>query len=263
MVTNPPQSRVDATGFAERRQPGSWIVSDPRAPLVAFSSRLGGVSDGPYASLNLGLSTGDRAESVAENRRRLLADLGVTELATVRQVHGAERQVVERGGPAGVGDVLVTTRSDLALAVSTADCLPVALWDEARTVVAVVHAGWRGTLAGALESALQSMAQAAPGARLSAALGPSIRACCFEVGPEVAERFPASCLHSTNARPRVDLARAAVERLAAGGVHRSDVLDLGLCTFCTPGLFYSHRRDHGVTGRHWALVRIEPASFPS
>jgi polyphenol oxidase len=245
--------------FVERHAPGCWLFCGSDAPLVAFSSRLGGVSDGPYASLNLGLSTGDDAARVAENRARLARGLGLGEIASLRQVHGAELQVVRAGGPAGAGDVLATTLPDLALAVSTADCLGVALWDDARTALALAHAGWRGVLAGALEAALAWLARERPGCPLRAALGPALRACCFEVGPEVAERFPAACVVPGPRRPHLDLARAARDRLVAGGLAETAIADLGLCTSCTPERCYSHRRDRGITGRHWAIARLSPA----
>jgi hypothetical protein len=259
MATNLPPLPAAGGAFEQRRASGCWLLCDSAAPLVAFSSRLGGVSEGPYASLNLGLSTGDDAARVAANRARLARGLGLGEVATVRQVHGAGLRVVCDGGPAGDGDVLATTRPNLALAVSTADCLGVALWDDERTALAVVHAGWRGVLAGALEAALAWLSRERPGSGLRAALGPALRVCCFEVGPEVAERFPAACIRSGPGRPHLDLAGAARRRLAAAGVPDAAIADPGLCTFCTPALLYSHRRDRGVTGRHWAVARLRPA----
>ncbi len=260
MVTNPPSKSATESGpFREQREPGYWLLTAAAAPLVAFSTRPGGASGGPYASLNLGLSTADRPENVLENRRRLTRALGVEHVALLHQVHGAAVRSVSRAGLAGEGDVLATTTPDLALAVGTADCLGVVLWDEPRTALAVAHAGWRGLLAGAVEAALDWLARERPGARLRAALGPALGACCFEVGPEVAERFPPEHVRPGGVRPHLDLARAVKDRLATRGLAREAVLDLGLCTSCDPDRFYSHRRDAGVTGRHWALARLAPA----
>lgn len=260
MSTDPPPPPAAAAVFRQRHAPGHLYLADRHSPLIAFTTRLGGVSDAPYESLNLGLSTGDTPERVAENRRRLCRALGLDEIAFVRQVHGAALRVACAGGGAGEGDVLATTRSDLALAVSTADCLGVVIWDEARTALAVAHAGWRGTLAGAAETALDWLARTRPGAGLRVALGPALRACCFAVGPEVAVRFPAECVERRGERLYLDLARAVSGRLFARGVDPSSVADTGLCTSCTPGLFYSHRRDAGRTGRHWAVARLQGAS---
>jgi YfiH family protein len=252
MTTNPPLT------FATHTGPGFRWLDAAGVPLVAFTTRSGGVSRAPYDSLNLGLSSGDRAEDVHENRRRVLDALGIEDVATVSQVHGAEVQQVDAPGHTGPGDVLVTTRPDLALAIATADCLGVALWTEDRRALAAVHAGWRGIVAGALEAAVDRLLALRPGATLHAIIGPGIRACCFEVGPEVAERFPADCVIATSERPRVDLARAAGHRLAHAGVAAPRLHDLGECTSCNPATYYSHRRDQGTTGRHWALARLAP-----
>jgi YfiH family protein len=260
MPTNlPPLPAADGV-FELRRAPGCWLLRDPAAPLVAFTSRLGGVSEGPYASLNLGLATGDDPARVAANRERVARGLGLREVATVGQVHGAGVRVVRAGGPAGEGDVLATTRADLALAIATADCLGVVLWDDFCTALAVAHAGWRGVLAGALEAALGWLARERPGRGLRAALGPALRVCCFEVGPEVAARFPADCVRRPDSgRPHLDLALAVRARLAAAGIPEPAIADSGTCTCCAPALLYSHRRDRGVTGRHWAVARLRPA----
>jgi len=259
MATNPPPMPAAGDAFESRRSPGCWLLRGAAAPLVAFTTRLGGVSEGPYASLNLGLSTADDPGRVAVNRARLAGHLGLDEIATVRQVHGAGLHVVRAGGPAGAGDVLATTRPDLALAVATADCLGVAVWDAERTALAVAHAGWRGVLAGALEAALGWLARERPGRPLRAAIGPALRVCCFEVGPEVAERFPPLYLRPGARRPHLDLAGVARGRLRAAGVADAAIAEAGVCTCCTPELFYSHRRDGGVTGRHWTVARLLPA----
>jgi len=215
------------------------------------------VSTGPFHSLNLGFSSGDRPEAVEENRRRVQEALGLGEVASLSQVHGNDCLAVDTGGLAGTGDALFTTRQDLALAVGTADCLGVVLWDQERRVLAVAHAGWRGIVGGVLESAAARIAEAFRDAVLFAAIGPGIRACCFEVGPEVAARFPADCVHEGE-RPHVDLARAARQRLLAIGVAPDRLLDLGECTSCEEATYFSHRRDRGTTGRHWTVARLAP-----
>lgn len=260
MTTNPP-SRPERSGtlsiFATHLEPGFRLLDLPGAPLVAFTTRHGGVSAGPFHSLNLGFSSGDRPEAVEENRRRLREALGLGEVASLSQVHGNDCLAVAAGGLAGTGDALFTTRQDLALAIGTADCLGVVLWDEHRRALAAAHAGWRGILAGVLESAATRVREASPGGALFCAIGPGIRACCFEVGPEVAARFPADCVLEGEPR-RVDLARAARQRLLAFGVAPDRLLDLGECTSCEKATYFSHRRDRGTTGRHWTVARLLP-----
>lgn len=260
MTTNPPL-RPERTGalshFATHLEPGFRLLDLPGAPLVAFTTRHGGVSPGPFRSLNLGFSSGDRPEAVEENRRRLRETLGLLEVASLSQVHGNDCLVAEAGGLAGSGDALFTTRPDLALAIGTADCLGVVLWDEHRRALAAAHAGWRGIVAGVLESAAARVARAAPGGSLFAVIGPGIRACCFEVGREVAERFPADCVLEGETL-HVDLARAARQRLLAIGVAPDRLLDLGECTSCEEATYFSHRRDRGTTGRHWTVARLTP-----
>jgi hypothetical protein len=249
--------------FDERSDPGFWLRAAPGGPLVAFTTRRGGVSRGAFESLNLGLGLGDAPEAVRENRRLLLAALGTGDCARLSQVHGVA--VVEPAGPgeAGEGDVLVTRRQGLALAVSVADCLPIVLWDGSRTALAAVHAGWRGVVTGVLEAAIRWLAERARVEALRAAIGPGIRACCFEVGPEVASRFPADFQRSDSEKLRVDLAAAATARLRAAGVPPSGIEDLRQCTACDAERYFSHRRDRGRTGRHWAVARLAPAEAAS
>lgn len=216
-----------------------------------FTTRRGGVSEGPYASLNLGVWTGDDAAAVHENRRRLAATIEHPLDAVVLgpQVHGthverhAARPPVDAARPEADGHA--TAREDLALLVLTADCLPVALI--APQAVAMVHAGWRGLAGGVLEEGVAALRELGAG-EIEAAIGPGAGGCCYEVGPEV---------HAAFGRPeqqgRIDLKAIARERLLAAGA--AQVHDAGLCTICSdPALFFSHRRDHGVTGRQGGIA---------
>ncbi|MGB2711927.1 MAG: polyphenol oxidase family protein, partial [Conexibacter sp.] len=206
-----------------------------------FTTRRGGVSTGPYASFNLGRWTADDPAAVAANRSRLAAAIGVPLDAVVqgRQVHGVrvERRASGRGEPAEA-DGQATATPGLATLVLAADCLPVALI--APGAVAMLHAGWRGLAAGILEEGVATV-RALGGGTMEAAIGPGAGGCCYEVGEEVREAFGTT-------GPTVDLKAIARARLAAAGV--AHVHDLGLCTICSdPALFFSHRRDDGVTGR--------------
>jgi len=215
-----------------------------------FTTRRGGVSEGAYASLNLGRWTEDDPGAVHRNRM-IVADLvGVPLDAVVqgRQVHGAR---VERsattGGAIEEADGQATAERGLALLVLTADCLPIALI--APGAVAMLHAGWRGLAAGVLEQGVRAMRELVGDAEVQAAIGPGAGGCCYEVGPEVHAAFGEAAAGPA----RIDLKTIARERLTAAGV--GQVHDVGLCTLCAePGVFFSHRRDGGATGRQAGIA---------
>ena len=217
------------------RAAGDHLAIELPGGTALFTTRRGGVSEGPFASLNLGLWTDDDAERVRANRERVRAQAGVERLAQGRQVHGA-RVVVDAQG-IEEADGQVTTARGVAAMVLTADCLPVALAGPG--AVAMVHAGWRGLAEGVLEAGV-----AATGA-VAAAIGPGIGPCCYEVGDDVRAVF------GTTERT-LDLKAIARERLEAAGVATVD--DCGLCTACDAERFFSHRRDRGVTGRQAGLA---------
>ena len=218
-----------------------------------FTTRRGGVSEGPYASLNLGRWTDDDANAVQRNRQIVAAALGVPLDAVVqgRQVHGARVERVAGQRPAGSeppeADGLATDAAGVALLVLTADCLPVAVIGE--RAVALLHAGWRGLADGILEEGVAALRELGDDGELHAAIGPGAGGCCYEVGPEVHQALG----RSAEGPAPIDLKAIARERLAAAGV--SEVHDVGLCTICgDPSLFFSHRRDGGVTGRQAGIA---------
>jgi polyphenol oxidase len=237
---------TDGVRFLEAELPGARAV---------FTTRTGGVSAGPFESLNVGILTGDEREHVLENRRRAAGAAG-TEPESVligRQVHGAEIERREEapspspfadgsGSPSEV-DGQVTAAYGLTPFVFVADCLPVAL--SGPQGVAMVHCGWRG-LAGGI------VARGAGEVRATAAaVGPGIGPCCYEVGGEVLASF--EDLGDGIAKGRMlDLREVTRRLLATAGVTDVDVS--GLCTSCNPDLFFSHRRDHGETGRQAGMV---------
>ncbi|HEX5712610.1 MAG TPA: polyphenol oxidase family protein [Solirubrobacterales bacterium] len=246
-----------------------WLEADLDGATAAFTTRLGGVSEAPYDSLNLGLLTDDRPDAVAANRLRLAAALGLAPEWIVfgRQVHGAELALPAdpeppfRGsfGTDGVGfeprnprevrevDGHVAAEPGTAPLVFVADCLPVALHGPGG--VAMLHCGWRGLAAG-----IVARGAAAVGAT-TAAIGPGIGSCCYEVGDEVLGAFAG--LGEGIAQGRMlDLPEVARRLLGEAGVER--VESAGLCTSCEPELFFSHRRDAGRTGRQAGLVWLEP-----
>jgi len=228
-----------------------WAAPGPYR--VAFSTRGGGVSDGPFSSLNLGLLTGDEPERVFENRRRLCAAAGVDpERATMAwQQHGAR---VVRAAPTGIStagaafercDGLWSDEPGLAMGLVTADCLPVAVCRAAgEPALGVLHVGWRGLLAGILAAGVRTLGGAGS---LAAAVGPGIGPCCYEVGEKVAAPFRAAFGADIAPGGRLDLPLAAERALVAAGCDR--VERLHSCTACDAERFFSHRRDEGRTGR--------------
>jgi hypothetical protein len=228
--------------------------------VVAFTTRVGGVSTGAYESMNLGILTEDDPGNVVENRRRACASVGAdAEEATMAwQQHGPE---VRRAEPRGIVtpgtifdrcDGLWSDEPGQAMMVLTADCLPIAVGraNGAEPALAVLHAGWRGLLDGIVASG----ANALGGGRLAAAIGPAIGPCCYEVGDEVSVPFAEAFGDDVVRDGKLDLWTAAERALREAGcdeVERTDV-----CTFCHPGLFFSHRRDRGRTGRQGVVGYI-------
>jgi polyphenol oxidase len=212
---------------------------------VAFSTRKGGVSEGPYESLNLGILTDDERARVERNRELLAEKAGIDgrSIAMGWQMHGTDVKEWDAppNGELEKVDGHVTARDDLALLVIVADCLPIALAGGDR--VAMVHCGWRGLARGVLANAVAGFDEAP-----AAAIGPGIGSCCYEVGDEVRNQFDA---RFANGR-MLDLRAVAEDRLRAAGVERIEHVDL--CTSCREDLFFSHRRDGGVTGRQGGLA---------
>jgi len=233
-----------------------------------FSLRDGGVSEGAFRSLNLGLVGGDNVEHVRENHRRL-AEAGGFELPglkTVSQVHGDAVMRVDAAPaaevlrPSGEADALVASRPGAVLGIRTADCVPVLLSDEAGQRVAAVHSGWRGTelriSARAVEALIQEGAQPAG---LVVAIGPAIQRCCYEVSDSLALRFrqvfgPAVAT-LRGGRWHLDLVHAVRNTLLAAGIPPAQIEILPECTACDAKRYFSHRRDKGITGRHLAFIR--------
>jgi YfiH family protein len=230
------------------------IAASLPGAAVRFSTRSGGVSEGPYASLNVGAQTGDVTERVVENRGLIATSAGLAPEAVAmgHQVHGIEIKrwdgpppspFTDATAPRAEADGHVTTLAGLGLLVQVADCLPVALASTAQ--VAMVHCGWRGVAGGIVAQAVAEFDEPP-----AAVIGPGIGRCCFEVGPEVLAAF-ADVEGAAEGR-MLDLRMVAEARLRAAGVERVEHVDL--CTFCREDLFFSHRRDGGVTGRQCGIV---------
>jgi YfiH family protein len=223
---------------------------------VTFTTRQGGVSEGPYESLNLGILTDDDPARVTENRHRAAERAGVRpdRMAMGWQVHGTDlrewsepprdRVYAEPGGkdlPRLDGHL--TRERELGLLVLVADCFPVALSDGEQA--AMLHCGWRPLAGGIIEKALAGF-----GETPAAAVGPGIGGCCYEVGEEVLEAF--ADVDGAASGRMLDLRVVIGAKLAAAGV--TDVQHVERCTSCEPDLYFSHRRDSGVTGRQAGII---------
>ena len=216
---------------------------------VAFSTRRGGVSEGPYDSLNLGLLTDDRDDNVEENRRRLCEAVNAdpTRLAMNRQVHATKVNRAVPGERGREGDGLWSDEPGVPMLKLTADCLPIALArDNGRPALALLHAGRMGLLAGIVEAGVASLGTGA----LAAAVGPGIGPCCYEVGDDIAstyrDRFGEEAVRGRN----LDLWTVAERVLRDAGVTTVERADV--CTACNDE-YFSHRRDAGVTGRQGVI----------
>jgi YfiH family protein len=236
-----------------------WLEADLGGARAVFTTRTGGVSEVPFDRLNLGVLTDDDVDAVVENRGRLAAALGFEpqRIPIGLQVHGAD--LAFHSGPqvpspfARLGSEIpevdghVVSEPGLAPLVFTADCLPIALRGPAG--VAMLHCGWRGLAAGIVAAGAEAIGA------ISAAIGPGIGSCCYEVGDEVLDAF--SGLGDGVAVQRMlDLSEVARRLLHEAGVERIE--SAGLCTSCEEELFFSHRRDGGRTGRQAGLAWIEP-----
>lgn len=240
---------------------------------VAFTTRRGGISDGPYSSLNLAFHVGDSSERVSANRALACKALGLKpdRLTCAEQVHGSVVVEVDevcagRGafgrGAIPAADGLITSVEGVPLAVFTADCVPIVLVDLANLSVGAVHAGWRGTIAGIAEVAVERLVRAgADPDNLLAYIGPSIGPCCYEVSEELAASFkrefgkPAS-----PGRRSVDLGAANRIALERAGLRPEAVFDAGICTGCRSDVFFSYRAQGRIAGRQAAIAVINRRS---
>jgi polyphenol oxidase len=241
-----------------------WLEAKMHGAHAAFTTRLGGVSEPPFDSLNLGILTDDEEAAVRENRKRLAAALGIEpgQVPIALQVHGAQivqhsgpqrpSPFAEPGSPLPEADGHVVTAPGLTPLVFVADCLPIALLGTRG--LALLHCGWRPLAAGIVAKGATMVGAS------EAAIGPGIGPCCYEVGEEVLGAF--SDLGEGIADGRMlDLPEVARRLLAAAGVRK--VQSSGLCTSCESELFFSHRRDGGRTGRQAGLAWLNPIEFPT
>ena len=240
----------------------------------AMLTRLGGASQAPFATLNLGHTVGDNLAVVEENHRRAFAALGLSRQQVVSpyQVHGVHVRLVGQAHTSTVQpatDGLLTTTPGVALLLRFADCVPLLLFDPIHRAVGLIHAGWKGSAAGIVPAAVEAFVRHVGGrpGDLWAGIGPAIGPCCYRVGPDMAEAIVRACPEGAkviqqrdDARQNVglylDLPGAVRAQLTAAGVGRVEMSNI--CTACHTEEWFSHRAEHGRTGRFGALVMLEP-----
>lgn len=237
-----------------------------------FSLRAGTVGPPAGAPFNLGRTSADEFGRVEENRRRFLCTLGLSSarLATLRQVHSDRLLIIEdyAGGwnPGPEGDALATRRAGIVLAVQVADCYPLLVADPATRMIAALHAGWRGVLAGIVTKTMRALHLwgCDPG-ELLVAVGPGIGPCCMEVGPEVARAFEDAWGARAPVRPHperggkymLDLPAALGAQLRRSGVAPERVFMMRACTRCRSDLFFSYRAEGARAGRMMAAIALK------
>ena len=230
----------------------------------AFATRSGGVSVAPYDTLNLGFHLADDDEAVRENRARFVRslDLSRDRFFEQRQVHGTHVREISRLDIAETiaeleGDTLIARNEGLGVAARTADCVPVLIAHPSSGHVGAVHAGWRGAVAGIVPRAIEVLAH--DPAELVVAIGPHIRVGAFEIGEDVARALEHAANGRTvvqrdGAKPHGDLAALIRLQFRDAGVPDDAIDDVGGCTHSDAAHFFSHRRDHGRTGRHLSVI---------
>lgn len=242
---------------------------------TCFSSRIGGVSESPYESLNLGFKSGEAFDNVRRNFARLCDSAGfkVEDLVLSDQVHGDICRSVgygDRGsGIVSDGDIhrtdaLTTDSRGVALCIFTADCVPVFLYDPENAAIGLCHAGWRGVVNGIVSKTVSEMKRdyGSRPSSVMAAIGPSIGPCCFRVGRDLADRFrgifggTGNIVIEDDYGFRIDLWEAVKTQLVGSGIRVVSIIESGLCTSCRESLFFSYRRDGASTGRMASIIQL-------
>lgn len=251
--------------------------SEQGGVVHAFSTRHGGVSSPPFASLNLGFHFGDDPASVQENRRRFCKAVGLepAETVTAEQVHGDHVQVVTLN-QAGAGALTLSgsipatdamiTRDKIALMAFFADCVPILIYDPGRRAVGIAHSGWKGTLLEVGRKTIEAMVKefGSNPADCLIAIGPSIGPCCYEVDDRVIAEVKAAFPYwqdlvedKGSGRWNLDLWAANRQSLIEAGVAAEKIAVSGMCTCCNQDMLYSYRGEKGSTGRLAAVIRLE------
>ena len=241
--------------------------------IAGFTTRNGGISRPPYNSLNLGLGTEDPPANVEGNRSNLTRSFGLEprQLLTVKQVHGRDILLIDTPNldlshfARVEADAIVTDQPEIMIGILTADCYPILLWHQEKSVAAVIHAGWRGAAGGLIEKTVATLVQnfACAATELRAAIGPGIGAHKYEVDRPVRDAFRQGSGHwediATETRLghwQLDIGLSCRLQLEACGLAPQHIEVAKPCTCCNPELFFSHRRDDGKTGRQIGFMKL-------
>jgi YfiH family protein len=238
-------------------------IFNPEKIIAAQSTRLGGISPEPYLSLNLGMSVKDNQENVLKNRELFFGKLGIdpSQVTRSHQVHGNNVLVVDEPVTTEGYDALITNKPRVFLVISIADCTPILIHDEKNNAVAAIHAGWRGTAGKIVSNTLTLMKKnyGTKGEDCKAFIGACISYKNFEVGDEVAENFEThiKCFDEAKQKWFVDLKTANSLLLEEAGVLSKNIEVSDFCTVENNDLFFSHRKEKGVTGRMMAVIGVK------
>lgn len=238
-----------------------------------FTTRRGGVSENEYQSMNLRVNCDDKRENILKNYEIICTELGIDpkKLVLSKQVHGVDiADVTSADFGNGLykqnrftsADALVTAERGVPLVTFYADCVPVFLLDKRQGVLALIHSGWKGTAAriSALCAEHMHNAYGTDYGDIIAAIGPSVQACHFEVGDEVADIFRSAfgdgCIVSGYEKPHINLQKCVLDTLVDAGIPRGSITDSGICTYCNGDMFYSHRRSGDKRGTMAAVAML-------
>lgn len=236
-----------------------------------FFSRHGGVSGGPFASMNFDGRDGDMLENIARNKAIAASacDCPIEDIVIVNQVHSngvlrLDEETLRSYDKPVDADAIITDRPNVPIGILTADCMPILLYDPVKKAVGAVHAGWKGTVKGVAVAAVETMT-ASFGSRpedLRAAIGPHIRACCLKVKEDVRAEFVKAfgsinkLFHADADGLRLDLRAANLSQLVGAGLKSDHVVTVAPCTSCHNNLFYSYRKEEGRTGRQLSYIML-------
>ncbi len=228
--------------------------------IHGFSTRQGGVSQGPFASLNLGITEGDMLKRILINRRRFCNALhfAPSDLVQAEQIHSNQVLTVTASGINNGVDGLVTNQRGIFLSIKVADCAPILFYDPVQKVIAAAHAGWRGTVSGIIENTVNTLLDryGSQPSQIIATVGPALHVCCYEVQSDVANQFSPEEIEVRDGKRFLNLSFAIHRRLLKLGLSEENIDLCELCTACNPQLFYSYRRDGDITGRMMGVIGL-------
>jgi len=239
---------------------GFHIFSNFPNLICAFSIRMDGKSSGGNSDQEARLKIGDKRQILAENQRRFFKEFGILteEIALADQIHSSNVSIVDKPGIYRQSDALATSRENIFLAIQTADCFPIFIFDPHRQVVSAIHAGWRGVKSGILQTVIGKLKSRFDlrTANLFVAIGPGLQKDCFEVRSDVSKYFTDTYLapHSDPDKKYLDLSGYIINRLMDLGIPGDQIQNQGDCTMCRMDLYYSYRRDKEQSGRMIGLI---------